>query len=75
MNDLPVVSNPFYSFEFPTKHRFPMQKFRYLLENLQSQGIITSTNLFRPGKARRDLLELAHCSDYVDRFISGELNA
>ena len=75
MNQLPTVSSPFYSFDFPERHRFPMQKFRYLLENLQVQGIVTPTNLFRPGRARRDLLELAHCSDYVDRFISGSLTA
>ena len=75
MNDLPVVSNPFYSFEFPTKHRFPMQKFRYLVEVLEFKGIVTKGNLLRPGKARIDLLELAHCTNYIDRFIKGELSA
>jgi len=62
------------SFEFPEKHRFPMQKFRYLLEYLQTKGIATKSNVYRPGKARVDLLELAHCSDYIDRFINGRLN-
>jgi len=74
MNQLPLVSNPFYSFEFPDKHRFPMQKFRYLVEFLEAKGIATKENLVRPGKARIDLLELAHCSDYVERFIKGELS-
>ena len=75
MNQLPLVSNPFYSFEFPERHRFPMQKFRYLLEHLQADGIATSSNVLRPGTARIDLLELAHCADYLARFIEGSLTA
>ena len=73
MKQLPLVSNPFYSFEFPQKHRFPMQKFRYLVEYLQTQGLASKENVFRPGKARIDLLELAHCPDYIARFINGQL--
>ena len=75
MNYLPLVSNPFYSFKFPDKHRFPMQKFRYLVEVLEAKGIVTKDNLLRPGKARTDLLALAHCPNYIDRFIKGELSA
>jgi len=72
MSQLPVVSSPYYSYVFNERHRFPMQKFRYLLEYLRQQGIVNQTNLFRPGKARRDLLELAHCTGYLDRFINGD---
>lgn len=74
MSQLPLVSNPFYSFKFPEKHRLPMQKFRYLVQHLQVQGIVTPSNLFRPGKARVDLLELAHCPHYIERFINGTLS-
>ena len=75
MKRLPLVSNPFYSFEFPQKHRFPMQKFRYLVEYLQTKGLASKENVFRPGKARIDLLELAHCPDYITRFINGQLTS
>ena len=75
MNRLPLVSNPYYSFDFPEKHRFPMQKFRYLVEFLKNQGVATTNNIFRPGKARIDLLELAHCPNYISRFINGELTS
>lgn len=51
-----------------------MQKFRLLLEHLQKAGIATDTNLFRPGKARQDILELAHCKQYLKRFINGDLS-
>lgn len=71
---LPLVYSPHYSFNFPERHRFPMKKFELLHEHLQMRGIATSQNTFRPGKARQDLLELAHCSDYLARFISGQLS-
>lgn len=51
-----------------------MRKFELLLEHLQKQGIATKQNTYRPGKARQDLLELAHCPEYLTRFISGQLS-
>ena len=71
---LPLVSSPHYSFGFPERHRFPMRKFELLLEHLKKQGIATDKNTYRPGKARSDLLKLAHCPDYLARFINGELS-
>jgi len=73
--DLPLVSSPHYSYAFPNRHRFPMQKFRLLSRYLCEQGIATDRNIFRPGKVRHDVLELAHCPDYLHRFINGELTA
>ena len=70
---IPLVSSPLYSYPFPHRHRFPMQKFGLLREYLDEQGLINN-NLHRPGRARRDLLELAHCSKYLDNFINGELS-
>lgn len=70
---LPLVSSPLYSYEFPSRHRFPMQKFRHLVDTLREQGIATPSNLFRPGQARMDVLEQAHCPDYLSRFVNGSL--
>ena len=52
-----------------------MQKFHHLVEYLKLTGIATQANIFRPGKARIDLLELAHCPSYINRFITGQLSA
>ena len=71
---IPLVYNPYYSFEFPERHRFPMQKFAHLIEHLRQNGIATKDNLYRPGKARTDLLMLAHCPDYVSAFINGNMS-
>ncbi|RBP51710.1 histone deacetylase family protein [Arenicella xantha] len=70
---LPLVSSPFYSYEFPTRHRFPMQKFRYLVEHLKQQKILSSHNLYRPGRARLDVLQQAHSEQYLNDFIHGNL--
>lgn len=48
-----------------------MQKFAHLVTHLKESGIAINDNLLRPGKARRDVLELAHCEDYLHRFING----
>lgn len=75
LSQLPLVSSPFYSFEFPQKHRFPMRKFALLHDCLRAKGIATDTNIYRSGRIKRSLLELAHDAGYVDRFINGTMDA
>ncbi|MBX2849922.1 MAG: histone deacetylase [Acidiferrobacterales bacterium] len=71
---LPIVSSPHYSYEFPDRHRFPMQKFRYLKEYVHTLGLVGSTNLFRPGQARLEVLQQAHCKHYIENFVAGTLS-
>jgi len=71
---IPLVTHPAYSFEFPGKHRFPMQKFALLHEYLQSIGLATTTNTLRPGRAKSAILEQAHDPNYIRRFCEGELS-
>ncbi|HTF84402.1 MAG TPA: histone deacetylase [Cellvibrio sp.] len=66
---IPLVTHPAYSFDFDSKHRFPMEKFRLLHRYLQERDIAQSGNTFRPGKAKQVILELAHSRDYLERFI------
>lgn len=66
--NIPLVTHPEYSFHFPARHRFPMEKFRLLHEYLRRSGIAGDDNTFRPGRARQELLQLAHCPDYLWRF-------
>lgn len=67
---IPLITNPVYSYEFDHRHRFPMEKFGLLHRYLCERGIATAANIFRPGSAVRSVLELAHCSAYLDRFIT-----
>lgn len=66
---IPLITHPDYSFDFPGKHRFPMEKFRLLHQHLQMLGFAKESNTYRPGRTKLHLLELAHCPDYLHRFI------
>ncbi|MDB4837638.1 histone deacetylase [Marinomonas sp.] len=72
---LPLVFHPNYSIPFPAGHRFPMSKFRLLAEILREQGILTADNEYQPAPLSLATLMQAHESDYVQRFIRGELTA
>ncbi len=67
---LPLVTHPAYSFALAENHRFPMQKFRLLHDCLKEQGIATQDNIYRPGKAKNALLQLAHSEEYIESFRS-----
>jgi acetoin utilization deacetylase AcuC-like enzyme len=69
---IPLITHPTYSYNFPGKHRFPMEKFALLAEYCHQKNFIRSNNLFRPGKARRELLEVAHCTNYLYRFMNNQ---
>lgn len=49
-----------------------MEKFGLLMTYLQSQNLANEKNIFRPGKAKISLLQLAHCEQYLQRFINNE---
>lgn len=66
---VPLITHPQYSYPFPAGHRFPMEKFALLHDHLRQKGLATDTNTYRPGTARLDVLQLAHCPDYLRRFI------
>jgi acetoin utilization deacetylase AcuC-like enzyme len=70
---IPLVSNPVYSYSFDPRHRFPMAKFELLHQYLVGRGIAAKSNTFRPGLIRSDILGLAHCPDYIERFCTNRL--
>lgn len=72
--NIPLITHPAYSYEFPGKHRFPMQKFALLHQYLESMGLATTDNTLRPGRAKIEFLQSAHCADYITRFCEGSLS-
>ena len=71
---LPLITHPSYSYEFPAKHRFAMDKFGLLADYLREQGILRADNVYRPGVCKKTWLEAVHCSDYIERFRTGALS-
>lgn len=72
---VPVVHHPDYSFPFPAKHRFPMEKFGLLADYARSKGLLTQANGFRPAPCRQAWLTQTHCPDYLARFAGDQLSA
>ncbi|HMW47334.1 MAG TPA: histone deacetylase [Cellvibrionaceae bacterium] len=69
---IPLVANPVYSYPFPAQHRFPMEKFALLQNYVAAQGWLVNNPFYRPGKASLNLLQLAHCPAYLQRFIHNQ---
>jgi acetoin utilization deacetylase AcuC-like enzyme len=69
--------NAFYCDHFalplPDGHRFPMQKYRLLREQVLASGAISPEYLFVPKAATDEQLKRAHNADYVERVKSGQL--
>lgn len=76
MTGVAMVYHPNYSqVILPEKHRFPMTKFALLHAHLLEHKVIRSEQLVQPSPAPTELLELAHCPHYLQRFFAGELDA
>ncbi|HEY6529270.1 MAG TPA: histone deacetylase [Cellvibrionaceae bacterium] len=69
---LPIIANPVYSYPFAASHRFPMEKFALLQDYVANQGWLANNPMYRPGKASLQVLELAHCPAYIQRFIHNQ---
>ena len=67
---LPIVHHPDYDAGFPVTHRFPMGKYRALMERLARTGLATGANLRTTAPAPARWLDLAHDPAYVGQVLS-----
>jgi acetoin utilization deacetylase AcuC-like enzyme len=58
----------------PEGHRFPMQKYRLLREQITAEGIIPARNLIVPEAATDEQLALVHDADYIRKVKTGLLS-
>ena len=58
----------------PEGHRFPMQKYRLLREQIVAEGIIPARNLIVPKPATDEQLALVHDTDYIRKVKTGQLS-
>lgn len=64
-----IAYDPIYTHPVPENHRFPMEKYALLQEQLLWEGICQPTDFFTPGKAAMEDLYLAHTPTYVQDFV------
>lgn len=70
---LPVVYHPEYVAPLPQGHRFPMQKFGLLYQQLQDARIATPASTRAPERISDEELMLVHAPTYVRAFSDGTL--
>ena len=66
---LHVVHHPAYDARFPANHRFPMGKYRHLMDILRRDEIVSEDHLHQPGSATAGWLRLVHDPTYVDQVV------
>lgn len=63
---LPIVHHPDYTAPMPAGHRFPMDKFRLVMERLLVDQVVTPEHVHRPEPASNEQLSLIHDETYVE---------
>lgn len=72
---LKIAFNSIYKYQLPEGHRFPMEKYELIPEQLLYEGTITEDNFFDPGQLTREEIILTHDEDYLDRLDNLSLTA
>ncbi len=70
---LRIAWSPEYVHPLPEGHRFPMEKYALLVEQLVYEGTVTDSAFFRPEPASEDILRMTHCGTYLTRLKNLEL--
>jgi len=65
---LKIAFSPIYKYSLPEGHRFPMEKYELLPEQLLYEGTITKDNFFHPSPVDEATILLTHDEDYWNRL-------
>ncbi|MEQ8297649.1 MAG: histone deacetylase [Nitratireductor sp.] len=67
---LSIVHHPEYDAAFPAHHRFPMGKYRNLMEALRRRGLAPAASVHVPEPIGAEILAKAHDPAYVEQVLS-----
>lgn len=70
---LPIVHHPAYCADLPANHRFPMDKFRAVADEIRKEGLLDGAPFCRPRPAPFEWVALAHEPRYVDQVFNAEV--
>lgn len=76
LSDLPaMVYHPCYSdLALPDRHRYPIEKYRYLHQQLLQLGV-SATHFIQPTAIMPDELALVHCPAYIQSLSDGSIDS
>lgn len=69
-----IAYHPCYKLELPNGHRFPMEKYPLLKEQLLYEGTFSRENFFTPEKLDIKIIEKVHKKSYVEKLLNLCLN-
>lgn len=70
---MPIIHTPSYTCGLPKGHRFQMGKFNAVFASLlEDKEIELKKQVLEPAQIDRELVELVHCKDYVNKFYEGK---
>lgn len=72
-SDIKIAFQEEYILSLPPEHKFPIEKYRLIPETLLAEGTITQDNIFEPGTGSREVVELTHDAEYINRLINNEI--
>lgn len=67
---LPIVHHPAYTAPMPAGHRFPMDKFRLVMQRLLDDGVVATDQVHRPEPASKTWLTAVHDEAYVEAVLT-----
>ncbi|MCE7994327.1 MAG: histone deacetylase [Roseivirga sp.] len=70
---LKIAWTEIYAHHLPQNHRFPMEKYNLLPEQLIYEGTVTQDSFFRPDSLSTDLVLRTHDATYWDKLLHGKL--
>ena len=70
---LKIAHHPIYRLPLPEGHRFPMEKYDLVPEQLLYEGICVPENFFQPGMPNSSYILKAHTQDYVNKLVKEDL--
>lgn len=65
---LKIAFHPIYKYELPKGHRFPMEKYELLPEQLLYEGTVTDDNFFQPEPLDEATILLTHEAEYWEKL-------
>ncbi|TXH21562.1 MAG: histone deacetylase [Chitinophagaceae bacterium] len=69
-----IAYHPKYYHQVPLGHRFPMEKYELLPQQLLHFGVVQKQQFFEPVKVNIEEVKTVHDSDYVNRFTQLKLS-
>ncbi len=69
-----VAYSPIYKYKLPEGHRFPMEKYELLPEQLLYEGTLAKSNFFEPDPISEEQILRTHTSEYWDKLRNGSLS-